>query len=350
MGSTITRKPDREEKLIFTEPFMHVHKVMVTQRNTADSHLNVDSLYGKTVAVENGFTTMKQLQEMHPRIILKPVASTLDALKEVSWGNADAYVGNQAVAHWLIRENQLSNLIFSGDSGFGKSPQNHAVSKSDPEWKPLAALMEKALASIGDLERREIEYRWLGIRQADRQEDKTKIALTQEEQQWLQAHADLRLGVDPLWPPVEYFDRDGKTYLRMASDVVGLITKRLNINMTVTAGLSWPEVHERTKNGVIDLLPAVTKANLRSEYLNFTRPYLVFPLVIFTRDDADFFLNDLGDLRGKRVVVEEGYVTENRLARDYPYLHMVKVSNTVEALQELSSGKVDAYVGNLTIG
>jgi len=350
VGTTITSKPSREEKLIFTEPFLYVQKVIVTNKNYTSDLTNIEALYDKTVAIEDGFNTMKQLQKLHPRIQLKSVETTLDALKEVSWGKADAYIGNQAVAQWLIRQNQFTNLVFAGDPGLGRSPQNFAVTKADPEWAPLAGILEKALGTISESERIDIENRWLGLNSQTNQPKKATVVLSDKERQWLKTHKSLRLGIDPFWPPVEYFHTDGETYLGMASDVVALLSERLDVAMKPTTGITWPQVHERARNKEIDILPTVTRTATRDEYLNFTSPYLIFPQVIFTRNDVSFFLSGLGDLTGRRIVVERGYVTEERLKHDYPNLALIRVGNTVEALNKLSSGEVDAYVGNLTIG
>ncbi|WP_428603815.1 transporter substrate-binding domain-containing protein [Sedimenticola sp.] len=350
VGATITRKPEREEKLLFSEPFTQIQKVIISNGNASPPYRTIESLYDKTVVIENGFATMRQLQEQHPRIHLKPMDSTLEALRELAWGKADAYVGNMAVAQWLIRKHQLSNLIISGDPGLGAAPQNFAVTRSDPEWAPLIDIIDKALDSISETEKTEIESRWLSSQYTANLPARKRIALSKKEKVWLRNHREIRIGIDPVFPPVEYFDSDGKTYRGMASDVIQIIAKQLDLGMTPVTGISWKEVHKRIKKGEIDLLPAVTQTPLRSKYLDFTNPYLEFPQVIFTRTDTDFFLNNLDDLVGRRVVVESGYVTEERLNRDYPNLTTVKVSNTIEALKKLSAGEVDAYVGNLTIG
>ncbi len=41
-----------------------------------------------------------------------------------------------------------------------------------------------------------------------------KHILTQEEREWLKQHNDIRLGIDPAWPPFEYFDDNKKSCLQ----------------------------------------------------------------------------------------------------------------------------------------
>ena len=347
IGSTISYKKERAEKLIFTQPFFNVKKVIVVNKDEHSIH-EIDDLKGKTVVVEDGFLTMRQLQERHPDIKLLPVKNSLSAIQQLSWGKADAYIGNQSVSAWLIREQQISNLHFVGDPGLGGGPQNYAISKQVPNGQVLQSIIDKVLRGVSVKERYAIEQAWLDDPSASLAK-KYELNLTGAEKQWLQAHPLLNVGIDPAWPPVEYFDDEG-VYQGMASDVLALIAKRLSIDTEVAPGLTWPQVHAEIKNTQLDMLPAVSRTHDREKYLNFTQPYIEFPQVIFTQNEASFFLNGLGDLSGRTVVVEKGYVAQERLARDWPEIILKEASSTVQALKILAAGEADAYVGNLTIG
>ena len=47
------------------------------------------------------------------------------------------------------------------------------------------------------------------------------------------------------------------------------------------------------------------------------------------------------------MVAEEGYVTWNHLERDFPGVRLIGVTDTAEALEAVSLGRANAYVGNL---
>lgn len=60
----------------------------------------------------------------------------------------------------------------------------------------------------------------------------SSLELTPEEQAWLTAHPELRLGVDNSWPPFEFID-DEQHYQGLAADYVALIEQRLPIKLNV---------------------------------------------------------------------------------------------------------------------
>ena len=103
---------------------------------------------------------------------------------------------------------------------------------------------------------------------------------------------------------------------------------------------------EKIKTGEIDVLPAVSKTPERESYLNFTRPYLKFPYVLFTRDDAEL-ITEISELFDKRIVAERNYANHDILQANYPEIELVLVDNTEQALSVLSLGQADAYMGNL---
>ena len=169
--------------------------------------------------------------------------------------------------------------------------------------------------------------------------------LTEAEKAWLAEHQYIRLGVDPAWPPFEFFDIT-RVYSGIASDYVRFLNQKLNIEMVPVQDLSWSNVMDKARASEIDVLPCVLKTPERSKFLWFTKPYLSFPMVILTREDAAF-INGVQDFEDNKVAVVRGYATQELLEQDYPDRKFYLANNLEEALKALSKGKVDAYVGNL---
>ncbi len=345
VGATISYNPERAEKLYFSTPFYHVQKVIITRKET-EAVSSIEDLHGRRIAIEDGFLTMGQLQQKYPDIELVPVKSTLEALQAVSWGKADAYVGNQAVADWLQRKNQLSNLQIAGDSGLNSGPQNFAVSKRAPDWKPLISIIDKALASISEEERQRIERRWLGS-----PDNKTKyptVSLTAEEKLWLKQHKSIRLGVDYNWAPLEFIDSNGK-YKGISSDYMAVFSEQLGIDFIEPKKTPWTEVLSKVKEKSLDLIPILMRTSEREKYLNFTKPYLSFPTVIFNRRDSGL-LTGVDGLIGAKVASVEGYSIVKQLRRDHPDVALKLYPDVRSALHAVSTGEVDAFIGSLPVG
>ncbi|MBL3590622.1 MAG: transporter substrate-binding domain-containing protein [gamma proteobacterium endosymbiont of Lamellibrachia anaximandri] len=345
IAASIVNTPERARNLDFSAPFFEILKVIVTRSESAGIH-NLADLAGKTVAVEDGVFTMRQLQQNHPQIQLKPVPTTADALRAVSWGNADAYIGNRAAAQWLIQQEQLLNLVYRGDGETGPAGLSFAIHR-EAEWTPLSGLIDKALMAISVDEQQRIMQKWLGVK-AETKVPARQLNLTQKEKQWLAEHPKIRLGIDSAWPPIEMMDDKGQ-HQGITADYMKIFGEILGLDVSVSHELNWSQVLESAKRLEIDLLPALVETEARREYLNFTESYLDFSFVIFDRERAPF-VGGLEDLVGKRVAVERGYVTQEYLERDYPQLQLVIVENTQAGLESLSLGQVDAYVGNLAVG
>ncbi|MEW8626574.1 MAG: transporter substrate-binding domain-containing protein [Candidatus Thiodiazotropha sp.] len=171
--------------------------------------------------------------------------------------------------------------------------------------------------------------------------------MTDEEIAWLDSHKNIRLGIDPNFPPFEFVDAKG-SYAGIAADYLALINERLQTNMQITPGLSWSEVVERAKRGEIDALPTVGKTKERSTYLNFTRPYMSFPVVFLTRKDLTP-LSSFHDLAGARLAMVKDYYYVEEVQRNYPDIKPYFVESPLDALKALGAGKVDAAIANLAV-
>ena len=337
----ITPKPEREPFFEFTKPYMSIPHVFVGRKD-GPYYDSAADLNGRIVALEKGYYNVKIFHNKYQQVTVKEYSSTAEALEAVSRGEADAYAGNRVVAMYLIEQELLVNLGIQGRMEQPPVKLNIGVRK---DWPILARIIDRAIADISPDEARQILKRWVGeLKKVDQGH---VLKLSKEERAWLDNHSTLRLGVDHSWPPVEWIDEHGQ-YQGITSEYIKLITEMLDLNVVPVERLAWTEVLEKAKRGDLDLLPAPASTLERRKFLNFTKPYLRFPFVIFTPQNSPLITN-LMDLYGKKVAVEDGYVSFEYLQRDHPRIELIIYKTTQEILEALSMGKVDAYVGNLTV-
>ncbi len=170
------------------------------------------------------------------------------------------------------------------------------------------------------------------------------IILSTKEKAWLKKHPIIRVGIGRDFAPYEWVDKKGN-YVGLAADYMRLLEERLGVKFEIIKNKSWPEILKLAKNGEIDLVSCLNKSPQRQEYLNFTKAYISNPRVIINAN-RNGYIGSLKKLRGKTVAVEKGYLTYDRLSTNYPKIKLLLVDTTSEALKKVSTGEVDAYVGD----
>ena len=337
----ITPKPEREPFFAFTNPYLSVPHVFVARKDSP-YYDGAEDLNGRTIALEKGYYNVKFFQNEYPQVTIKEYPSTSEALGAVSRGEADAYAGNRVVAMYLIRQELLFNLVVQGRMNKPPVKLNVGVRK---DWPILAQIIDKAIGDISPEERRQIHTRWVG--ESKKVEQDSSLNINKKERAWLDAHQTIRLGVGSSWPPVEWIDETGQ-YQGVVSEYFQHIKEMLSIATEPVTQMHWTEVLQQAKDKEVDLLPAIVAFPEREQFLNFTSPYLSFPYVIFTRENAPF-ITGLKDLYGKLVGVEKDFISHENLQKDHPKIRLKPFKSTQEILQALSLGTIDAYVGNLTV-
>ena len=111
------------------------------------------------------------------------------------------------------------------------------------------------------------------------------LGLTAAQKTWLENHPVIRVAPDIDWPPFERVD-DNQQYQGMAADYIRLVEEKLGIQFAIEKNKPWSEVVSAVKNQELDLYSCVAKNQDRLEYVNFTRPYLSFPMVMITTNDV----------------------------------------------------------------
>jgi len=176
------------------------------------------------------------------------------------------------------------------------------------------------------------------------------LKLTPEEKAWIAKKHTVHVRIGNA-PP--FMLTTGKIE-GMAIDYLVYIFNRNGIKFKYiyASEVTWPQALNYIKqHEVVDMVPTAKITAERKKQMLFTDEYLFAPWVIFTRSDSEF-LSSIDDLKGKTVSVKEGYVMHKKLQQEYPGINL-KVSASSEEnyaenpIKDLSSGLVDAYIGNL---
>ena len=152
----MNRTPEREKEFALTDDYLTAPWVVYT-RNDTPYIAGLQSLNGKTLASEKGFTITDKIRRDYPLIRILEVASSRQALEAVATGQADAYAGNLAIATFLIKQNRFINLVVAAPTPYGLHNQAMGVRN---DWPALASLINKGLAAMSPAEINAINQKW----------------------------------------------------------------------------------------------------------------------------------------------------------------------------------------------
>jgi len=334
--SGIVNTPERSKYLLFTNPYFSPPRAIFARK---DSPLisKISDLNQKTISIENQFSLHELLANEYPHINLYPVETTADALKSLSYGVVDAYIGDQGAANWIAEQNVLANLKEIGNAAeLGQAEISIGVRN---DWKILKTILNKALASLPEEEVLSLRRKWLGI------SNKTKrLELSNDEKLWLDKHKVIRFTGDPNWLPYEAFDKQGN-YIGIVADYLKLIGSRLGIEISIVNSETWAEATEKIKSGEVDIISETVDSELNSQLI-FSQSYLSSPIVIIMQNEADYVEN-IEQIKHNNIAVIKEYGYTPKILERYPEINFHEVNTIQEGLSSVSTGKVDALLATL---
>lgn len=172
------------------------------------------------------------------------------------------------------------------------------------------------------------------------------IELSEQEKLWLQQHGVLKVSNQENWPPIDFVQNN--IPMGLSIDYLNLLASKIGIKFEYVNGLPWNVLMERARDGQIDILHSLYQTDQRSEYLNFTRPYLDVPVVYFGRVGSDPIVNP-EDLSGRRIGAIKGFAQTEVFRTEFPHLEITEFETINDAFLELSSGKVDVVADSLLV-
>lgn len=166
--------------------------------------------------------------------------------------------------------------------------------------------------------------------------------LTEAELNWMNNHPRIRYAPSPNYPPIEFFNKEGR-FSGLTSDFLHILEEKFNINFEIVKYATWADIVSATKQRKVDVWGCAAKNDERLKYMIFPAPYIYFPSVLVVRNNitANYTLSELKD---KKVVVVKDYATHKFMEKKYPDYDLVVVPNIETGLRYVSIGSADVMI------
>ncbi len=153
------KTPELEKYLAFTVPYLSFPAVVLT-RKEHPLITGLEDLAGKRILVKRGDPVVEFLALTYPDLTLIRKATTSQALKALSNGRADAYIGNLAVAAYELDKRGFTHLkiasptLFTYNLSFGIRN----------DWPELVTILNKAIQSLTPEQKQAFKNKWFAVR------------------------------------------------------------------------------------------------------------------------------------------------------------------------------------------
>ncbi|VAW45505.1 Virulence sensor protein bvgS precursor [hydrothermal vent metagenome] len=325
---------EREAYLNFTPPYITMPLVIIVRSdNTAIT--SIADLKDTLVAVNKGSYLHEWLQTHYPDIPLYLTDSNKNSLDAVSFGKVKAYVGNLAVATYLIKQHYLTNLKVVAQVEELETKTAIAIDKNNPM---LMAIIQKALSNIDSLVIRRINEKWHFQSQANTVE---KVTLTAKERKWMDAYGAINVASETDWPPFNFVDMY-QNPVGLSMDYLTLITQKTGLEWNVVMD-SWDKNLSKLKNKQTDLLPSGVKTKEREGFAVFSESYFEASHYFFVRDDLK--VQEIKELDGKVVAIPKGFASIKLIRTNYPHILVLETESMQEAIEAVIQNKAQLLYG-----
>lgn len=331
MISSLMKTPQRTEKYNFIDSYLILDTVGVAKKSSQMTKF--EDIKNAVIATVEGSAMTERIKEIFPQAKFYFAKTNAQALKAVSYGEADVYLDTIPTIDHMSQSELLSNLEIKFKTPFEPIEISMAIQK---ENIILHSILQKTIQAIPLEEKNEL--------------NKYEIFqkphyLSIEQINWIKNNPIVKVGADADWPPFEYVATNGQ-YQGIAWEYLQLLSQYTGLKFELHPN-SWSFVYNQVKNKEVDMLACAVQTEQRKDFLEFTVPYLDIDVVILSRQDVQ--IKSFEELEKYTVVVQENNYVHENLKNLFPNIKFIFVKSNLEAFRYVSYGKADIFVGNLPV-
>jgi PAS domain S-box-containing protein len=154
--NAVVKTPQREAYLTFPPPYLKLPSVIIA-RKSVNAHLTLEMLKGMKIVMVSGYGYVDLIRNKYPDLNIELVPELKTALRKVSFGMVDAFVGDMATTSFYIESEGITNLKLVGET----DPPNISGFAIRSDWPELNDILGKGMAQINKDEKKAIYQKWL---------------------------------------------------------------------------------------------------------------------------------------------------------------------------------------------
>ncbi|MQG94830.1 transporter substrate-binding domain-containing protein [Pseudomonas sp. MN1F] len=323
-----------DAQLSLSQPYADDLPVIVTRE---DASLNQGKdLAGLRLAMVDHYLPGETVRTLYPKAQLSLYRSTLAGLAAVEMGEADAYLGDAISTDYLIGKSYQGTVRI--DHFCQVAPGSFAFAFANDNLR-LRRLVDAAMARITESERLNILRRWSSGNTSLLLERHLSV-LTKEEKDWIARNPTVSVLVDTALAPLTFNDAQ-QHVSGITVDLLKQITLRTGLQFRFIEQGTVQQMVEKVAHGEAQMIGALGYGTERAARLRYTRPYLVSPRVLVTRDQAPSPLH-ARHLDGQRIALLQGSHLRDEVLRRFPQAKLIKVNNPLGLMEAVANGDADA--------
>lgn len=171
------------------------------------------------------------------------------------------------------------------------------------------------------------------------------IDFTKEEQRFISKKKFITMCIDPDWMPYEKIKK-GK-HIGMSYDYMRFFEKKIGIKIQMVPTVTWAQSVEYAKQRKCDIFSLAMQTPSRLKYMNFTKAYVSYPVVVATSIEKPFVLNGEEIIEDKMLGIVKGYAIGETLRKRYPLNRIVDVNSVNDGLQKVKDGELYGFIGSV---
>ncbi len=342
IAHSLALNSERKEYLNFTDAYITLPMVYYGRHGSSPLR-TIEDLKDLKIGAIKSWTSTDAYRENYPNLIVIEYKTLQSALEGLAKGEIDAFATLFQQAQYTITKNFISGLEVIGDGfleGIDGNDKLHLAARNDEPL--LHSILTKAMNMVTEEEYIALSKKWL-------MESNTinEVNLTSDEKQWLIENNIIKVAVDPTLVPIDMIGENGEIQ-GISGAYLNKIATILNVKFEWAGSENWSEAVEMIASGDAQIYSAINPTAEREKTLIFTEQTVSTTNMIFGRRQGNQY-SSLESLSGYKIAQMKGFSITEKIKSDYPDIETIEVSTSVEALNLLAAGRVDAHISNIPV-
>ncbi|WP_375754052.1 diguanylate cyclase [Vibrio sp. HN007] len=159
----MVKSEERSKRVLFGDVYLSYPMVIISHKDSSFISA-LTELKSKTVVLERGYLTNKWLARDYPDIQVINAVNSMEALRVVDEGKADAYIGNLAIANYLMASGELKNIKVAAPTEYGNVHFSFVAPK---QWPELASILSKGYKNLSPSDHMLIREKWFTLHKVE---------------------------------------------------------------------------------------------------------------------------------------------------------------------------------------